>query len=221
MTTSFEQYKATIKNYFSFLKKTERLDELYNKAIFLPEQKGYLIPVCELHTQDQHVIEKLAAWRQKNAQFFPSQFPVTLEGTATWLRKGVLDVEDRILFLVIDPVGQMVGHLGYANGFMENGLLEIDNVVRGEKDFCPGIMHTAMQELISWAEEFIAPEQIFLRVFADNERAINFYKKLHFVGDTLLPLHKHIEGHAVFYRPAAHTETIDQHFLRLHYQPKP
>lgn len=221
MQRSFENYKKALINYFSFLKNTHRLDDLHTKYILLENNAGYLVPVCELHATDNALIKKLALWRETNAHFFPSQFPVTLEGTATWLRKGVLDVQDRLLFLVVDPHGQMVGHLGYANGLNEFCELEVDNVVRGEKEGNPGIMLAAMKRLIDWAEEFISPNNIFLRVLSDNAHAIDFYKKLNFVEGDFIPLHKHQEGNAVFYRDlTCPEESIDKYFLRMQYAPE-
>ncbi len=220
MHNSISSYKHSINNYFSFLKETTRLDDLHTKSILLPNDAGYLLPVCELHATDKNLISKFANWRKENGQFFPSQFPVTDEGTTTWLRKSVLDVKDRILFLVLDNHGEVVGHLGFANGLNDQGELEVDNVVRGVKQSHAGIMHLAMQKLIDWAEEFIAPEKIFLRVFSDNQHAINFYKKLSFKEDGLIPLAKHVEGEAVFYRATTSAdEKVAQHFLRMVYAP--
>ncbi|HSW70213.1 MAG TPA: GNAT family N-acetyltransferase [Gammaproteobacteria bacterium] len=215
-----ETYKHSIKNYYSFLKSTTRLDDLYTKSIPLENQAGYLLPISALHVDDAELIEKLAAWRKMHTTSFPSQFPVTLEGTATWLQKNLLDVEDRILFLVVNAHGQALGHLGFANGLNDQAELEIDNVLRGVHDQDPGIMSLAMKKLIEWAEEFIAPERIILRVFNDNLHAVAFYKKLGFVEDTLIPLKKHIEGEAIFYRESKDNQ-VDKHFLRMRYVTMP
>src|SRR5438045_1358828 len=105
MQNSIDNYKKAIRNYFSFLKNTDRLDDLHTKSIALKDNMGFLIPVCKLHATDEKLIKKFAEWRQLNTRYFPSQFTVTLEGTSNWLRKGVLEVEDRILFLVVDKHG--------------------------------------------------------------------------------------------------------------------
>lgn len=220
MPNSTNNYKQAIRNYFSFLKNTKRLDDLHTKSIPLPNNMGYLVPLCELHATDKNLITKLAAWRNENSQFFPSQFPVSLDGTTSWLRNNVLNIEDRMLFLIVDQHGHPVGHLGFANGFNQQCALEVDNVVRGVTNSNFGIMHMAMEKLLDWAEEFIAPQQIYLRVLSDNHHAIRFYKKLGFTEEELIPLYKHQEGEAVFYRPEKNDKkTPDKHFLRMRYSP--
>jgi hypothetical protein len=49
-------------------------------------------------------IAALARWRAANEFAYPTRF----EGTATWLRDRVLNVPDRIMFLVHDPAGRVV-----------------------------------------------------------------------------------------------------------------
>src|SRR3954447_17132567 len=118
-------YQAAVRKHFPFLKSTSALDDLFAKSIPLADGAGYLLPVCELHTGDQALISLFSQWRSDNAFAFPSQFPVTDAGTASWLRSKLLDVEDRLLFLVVDRQGRPVGHLGYANCLNERGEMEI------------------------------------------------------------------------------------------------
>ncbi len=221
MDRSIETYKQAVRKNFSFLKQTTRLDDLFAKSIPLGGEGGFLLPVCELHTTDDTLIVQLAEWRAANAFAYPSQFPVTMSGTASWLRSKLLDVEDRLLFLVLDKQGRAVGNLGYANSINDQGEMEIDNVVRGVKGAQPGIMSQAMAAALNWAEEVIGPRRIFLRVFSDNDHAINFYRMLGFQDDTLLPLRKHVEGDAVYYRPVSedYRGQPDKCFLRMVYVP--
>ena len=221
-TRATETYKQGVRKNFSFLKQTVQLDDLFAKSIPLADNMGFLLPVCELHTTDTALIEQLAQWRAENAFAYPSQFPVTISGTVSWLRSRLLDVEDRLLFLVLDKHGHAVGHLGYASSINDHGEMEIDNVVRGNKSAQPGIMALAMEAVLNWAEEMIGPQQIFLRVFSDNAHAIEFYRKLGFRDDALLPLRKHVEGDAVYYRPLPTDDYSqpDKQFLRMVYAPQ-
>lgn len=219
---SVDAFKEAVRKNFSFLKQTTQLDDLWSKCIPLKGGAGFLLPVCELHTSDSDLIAKFSKWRAENASSFPSQFPVTLEGTKTWLRSHLMDVEDRMLFLVMDKFGKAIGHLGYANSINEQGEMEIDNVVRGKKDAQPGIMGLALEALLNWAEELIGPKQIFLRVFSENEHAINYYRRLGFRDDELLPLRKLTEGEATYYRPVVQGDNAhpDKYFLRMVFEPQ-
>ena len=219
---SLSVYQKAVRNNFSFLKQTTSLDDLWAKSIPLKDGAGYLLPVCELHAADEGLIAAFAAWRAGNTEAFPSQFKVTAEGTAAWLRSRLLEVEDRLLFLVTDPFGKAVGHLGYANSLNERGEMEIDNVVRGVPGARPGIMTIAMQAALDWAEEMIGPRRIILRVFSDNPRAIAFYRNLGFQDGELLPLRKIEEGDSILFRPVAAEDKNppDRHFMKMVYAPR-
>lgn len=218
---SIETYKKAVRENFSFLKQTTRLDDLFAKSIHLADGKGFLVPVCELHATDDRLIAKLAQWREENAFAYPTQFPVTIAGTMSWLRSKLLDVEDRLLFLVLDRHGNSIGHIGFSNAINDEKEAEIDNVVRGVKDVQPGIMSSAMKAVLNWAEETIGPSVIYLRVLNDIPHAIRFYHKLGFKDEQLVPLRHHKEGKRVEYRPLTEDDHKgpDKHFLRMVYAP--
>jgi perosamine synthetase len=195
----------------AFLKSTDSLSQLHARSIALPSG-GALLPVCELHTDDGPLISDLARWRA-SAQFaFPTRFPVSTEGTRRWLRAGLLDVADRVLFLVCDRHGHAVGHLGFAAAGAADGSMEIDNVVRGERAVSPGLMGEALDALIAWADELFAPERILLHVFEDNGHAIGFYRRHGFVDAGRVPLVRTVDGEREVFIPAG-GEQSDAAFL--------
>lgn len=216
-----EVYLRAVESTFAFLKATACFDELLARSIPLDAGRGFLLPVCELHASDEPLIADLAAWREAHQDAFPTRFPVTLDGTASWLRTGLLDVPDRMLFIVVDAHGYRVGHVGLAGALNDARHVEIDNVVRGVANVCPGIMSHALQALLGWTEEHLAPASTSLRVFRDNAHAIAFYRRLGFVDDELLPLRRRESGTSVAYEPlqAADRAEPDAFFLRMAYQP--
>ena len=211
-------FARAVRKELAFLKGTRALADLHARGIVLPDDQGLLVPVCELHADDAQLIATLGRWREAAADAFPTRFPVSEEGTARWLRAGVLDVEDRILFLVLDRHGRPVGHLGFAGGLAGDGELEVDNVVRGE-DGQPGLMSAALAALLEWAHHVLAPREVHLRVFADNARAVGFYERLGFRRDSLLDL-VHTEGPdgRVAYVPAGDAPA-ERRFLRMVHAP--
>jgi perosamine synthetase len=215
-------YRRAVLSAFVFLKRTEKYDDLLAKSIPLKSGRGHLIPVCEIHDGDATLIAKFARWREENASAFPSRFPVTEAGTASWLRSKLLDVDDRLLFLVLDRRGYPVGHMGFANADNDAMAMEIDNVVRGEGS-SPGIMSEAMHGLLDWAEEMFRPRQIFLRVLSDNDHAIAFYQKLGFRAGDLIPLRRHDVTDGMYLTPVEDGDEslADAHFLRMTYEPEP
>lgn len=215
-------YRSAVKRNFAVLKQTSALDELMAKSLPLPQSGGWLAPVCRLHSSDASLIHTLSAWRRDNAFAYPSQFDVTDERTLSWLNDRLLAVEDRLLFLVLDTHGKPVGHMGFANGYTGVLSLEADNIVRGEKQGNPGIMTEGMRVMLDWAEEKLGPSEIFLRVFADNDHAIGFYRNLGFVDGELQPLRRAENGGAISYSPVGPGDSAppDKSFLRMVYKPQ-
>jgi RimJ/RimL family protein N-acetyltransferase len=186
-------------------------------SIPLADGAGRLIPVTEAHDGDVALIATIADWRACNAFAFPTQFTVTLDGTARWLRLGLLDVPDRLLYLVQASDGTLIGHLGFANCAAAPGVMEIDNVVRGVKAGAPGIMAAAMHALTRWAAHEFSPREIFLRVFSDNRHAVRFYERCGYRHDTMLPLRRTSTENAISYAPPAAGDTAapDTYFARM------
>jgi perosamine synthetase len=205
MTTDAERTRAVrrdaVLREIAFLKSTDTLAQVHARSIGLPSG-GVLLPVCELHADDESLISDLARWRAAAQFAFPTRFPVSTEGTRRWLRRGLLDVADRVLFLVCDRHGHVVGHLGFAVAAADDGSMEIDNVVRGQRAVAPGLMGEALDALIAWAEELFAPERILLRVFEDNGHAIGFYRRHGFRDAGRVPLTRMVDGDRETFVPA-------------------
>jgi polyisoprenyl-phosphate glycosyltransferase len=218
LTNKNSEYRQRVITAFHSMKVYTSYPEAINNSVSLPDKKGLLVPVCKLHADDEILIEKLAAWRAENSFAYPTQFKVTTEGTKKWLRERVLDTEDRILFLVVDQKGYVVGHIGLANALNDNEDIEVDNVLRGEKNLQFGIMTLAMHALIQWVIDVIQPKRIFLRVFSDNTRAISFYHRIGFADEFLQPLTLVQSQDSVSYLPAPEgTKAVEKYFLHMTY----
>ncbi|AXK39028.1 bifunctional GNAT family N-acetyltransferase/PLP-dependent aspartate aminotransferase family protein [Crenobacter cavernae] len=211
-------YKTAVTESFNFLKNAKNIQEAYLRAIPLSD-KGFLLPVCAAHKNDLALIRKLTAWRNENVHVYPTQFVATEESTRAWLDSRLLAVEDRMLFLVTDAQGKTLGHIGFNGCHNEEMLFEIDNVVRGVGAEAKGIFSTAINALIEWARKTINVEGFYLRVMADNEHAIDFYKNNSFAEEQRIPLVKEQNGEFVSYREAKQGETSQQEFVRMAFKP--
>ncbi|MBE0683420.1 MAG: GNAT family N-acetyltransferase [Anaerolineales bacterium] len=212
------QYQQRVEQVFSSVKSCATYAEAFKQSISLPNDAGYLLPVCEVHATDDILITKLAKWRDENSFAYPTRFPVTFDGTKKWLRAHLLDVKDRILFLVLDRRGNALGHVGLANAINETAEVEIDNILRGEKQSEPGILSLAMQALLKWTQETLRPKRIFLHVFNDNQHAIAFYHRLGFSDEKLLPLKRIESGDNVNYvSDDGQNQPADSYFLQMTY----
>lgn len=188
-TEILAHYQAAIIKEFAAQKQINQFDDLVAHSIRLEDHRGYLISVSELHSDDVDMITLLAKWRSE-ATTFHDGFKVTFDSTKNWLRKLLLDIPDRILFLVLDRHGKPIGHLGFANALNDQGVMEVDNVIRGVHGAEPGLMSFGIQALLRWATQTISPQGFYLKTLEDNFHAIDFYIKLGFKVSGKLPLRR-------------------------------
>lgn len=212
---SLDVYKKSVKENFLFLKAATNVQELYLRAIALKGEQGFLIPVAQVHLRDDALLQRLTEWRNRFVHVYPTQFLASLESTRAWLRDRLLAVEDRMLFLVVDKQGAVVGHMGFNSCFNDEAKMELDNIVRGVDGVEKGIMANALLTLTEWARKTINVEGFFLRVFAGNAKAIDFYRSLGFVVDETIPLTKVEQEGLVSYVACENGGKPDASFLRM------
>jgi len=170
------------KRLFNFLKQGSTLETLATRAIpfghsGLEGWRGYrLVPVTWSDIRKQQTAEYL--YQLRHGANFPGDSGITVSGTATWMREHVLNIQDRILFIVVDPNGMNVGHLGL--WFRDEFTLELDNVVKDSRNSVKGIMSEATRALGRWVNEFIGVEDLSLRVNPKDLHAVLFYENLGF-----------------------------------------
>ncbi len=148
---------------------------------------GTLRAITAQDVENDGLVAALSAWREKHSWWFPAQFKVTREGTKSWLRKGVIENKDRILFLLQDESGKMIGHMGFYRFDFANRSCEADNIVRGEEGH-PGIMTAAMRTLLAWGMQNLKLGAFSLQTYEDNEKAIALYERCGFSRAERIPM---------------------------------
>jgi transketolase len=177
------------------------------------KQVASLRVITKKMLEDDKVIGLLAKWRSENQDAFPSQFTVTKEGTKKWSKSQLLDLPDRILFLLETNEGKPFAHMGLFRFDYKSKTCEIDNIVRGE-NVLSGIMTDALQTLITWTFVNLKISTLTLHVFSDNERAIRLYKRCGFIESHKIPLKKISEpGIIKFVEITGTKETPDRYYL--------
>jgi perosamine synthetase len=222
MNRQNQTYRQAVERNFAFLKGTAELHDLWAKAIPLQENAGYLLPICELHRSDSQLINTLARWREENAHVYPTRFPVTIEGTESWLKDRLLDVPDRILFLIVDKTGYPIGHVGFASALNDQGLMELDNLLRGSLRGHREIVRFAIEALLDWAQNTIAPNGFYLRVLGSLKNVIKLNQRNGFVETERIPLRKKVSGEVMSLVPLESGDTCepDDVFIRMEYRPE-
>ena len=217
MNKALSVYKQALVTNFLFLKSAKNIQEAFLRAIPI-DNKGFLIPVCEAHQDDLDLLQKLTVWRNTNVGVYPSQFIANLESTKSWLRDRLLAVPDRILFLITNNHGLVIGHIGFNGCLNDDFLFEVDNVIRGEIESEKGIFSHAIKALTEWARKTLNVNGFFLRVMDDNPHAIAFYERNGFVEETRIPLAKVEKNGQINYRELKPGESKAKDFVRMSYQ---
>lgn len=176
---------------------------------------GYLESIKSNSKEDNELIGLLAKWRDKNQFAFPTQFKVTKEGTRNWLYNNILRNNAKILFMVKSINGDHVGHMGLATFDFDNRSCEIDNIVKGDQLAQKGLMTHALRSMVNWAFKNLELDDIYARVFSDNEPAIRLYKRIGFTEDSFIPLVKYESNDRVEFIETINENDADGKFLKM------
>jgi perosamine synthetase len=219
---SFAEYARNLRETLARLKSASRWHEAVANAIPLGGDLGYLMPACELHATDTRLIETLTRWRGEHEDVFPTRFPVSTERTAAWLREQVLDVDDRILFLVHDRYGRVVGHMGLAHMLNDERTIKPDNIVRGVSGIPPSLMIAAFVTELRWGATTLRPSVFRAVVLRENRGTITLGERIGFVEVGTIPLRRHEEDDHVILRPVADddVEPPDDEWIVLDLDPQ-
>ncbi len=177
-----------------------------------------LDPVTWGDVDDADSIRLLSQWRAAAQNSFPAIFPVSQEGTRRWLAEQVLEIPDRLLFWVKSPSGAKIGHAGiFRIDFAERNL-ELDNVVRGVPRIMRGAMYSSVQAILSWVFTTLGMNDVFLRVFSDNGRAIQLYEHCGFRETMRMPLRREQEGDVIRWREVdgGYRKPVERYFVTMH-----
>ena len=178
-----------------------------------------LVAVSRDHIGDDALVERLAAWRRRHADRYPTQFEVTFAGTRAWLRDRVVDAPSRVLLLLV-PAGEeaAAGHLGFDRGTGGGDSIEIINLVRGDRErLADGAMPRCVEAAVGWAADELGVTTVWGRPFSDNRPAIRCLEAAGFAAGELLPLRRRAGTGRVEYRPLEPGDTApgDRHWLRM------
>lgn len=174
---SFDSRREAIE-LFRFLKAAHTPVQLSSSAIdfSVASQQFYLIPVTEAHKASKETVQKLTELRISAG--FPSDRSISVDSTANWISTSLLAIDEKILFLVCDNVGTVLGHLGV--WLRPSGNFELDNVIKSPDCTTKGLFSTAVKAIGNWLYSNFLVEEVFVRVDESLMHAISFYRSLGF-----------------------------------------
>jgi RimJ/RimL family protein N-acetyltransferase len=176
--------------------KTEYAGDPSRWSISATIRAGQSITLRPLQAAGQQIseedIERLTEWRNRNSQYFLTDFTTTHERTRNWAISMAGPDLSRILFLLDTVDGVTFGHVGLCNIDEGKSYCELDNIVRGNGG-PKGAMAAAVEALSRWTTETMRLQHLWVRVIADNP-AVSFYERLGFQFVKDVPLVRHPDG---------------------------
>jgi ribosomal protein S18 acetylase RimI-like enzyme len=123
----------------------------------------------------------------------PDEFNITVEQERTWIEST--QKQPNSLILIAEYQGEVVGFLDFHGGhkrrIAHTGSFSIS--VQGDYRGC-GVGRSLIQTLVKWASDHTQIEKICLEVFASNYAAIELYRSMEFVQESLLKNHIKLES---------------------------
>lgn len=214
-------FQSNIEKIFRILKHGKKTSVPSRMEAILPNgEKLEIYAITKNLLDEDLVIKLLAKWRDKANVWFPTQFKVTLEGTKKWAREQLIDKKDRILFFLrVEREKEPFGHIGLYRFDYGKRSCEIDNVIRGENsENSKGGTTTGLQILIDWTFKYLSIDNLYLKVFSDNAKAIKLYERLGFSEVNRVPLFKSVNNGVVSWvEDDSKKEGTDRYFVTMRY----
>ena len=176
-------------------------EESSGRRIAILDDGRRLIGSLKLITQsmvlETNIVELLTLWRNTHRRFFMTQFEATPTRTRQWLSEIVLEDRSRLMFMIADPSGESVGHVGVKR--LDEPVIELDNMIRGRSGGGGQLMYWAEVALLNWLFAEREAKAVCLHVFTNNWIPIGIHQSIGFkIVDTYPLVRKEIDGETYY-----------------------
>ena len=112
-------------------------------------------------------VKLLSKWRDTHSNAFFDKFKVTEERTKMWIHRQILDLPDRVLFMIILN-GQKVAHMGIDSYDEHDNSAKLSNFLRGVREGYPYLMLKGEIALSKLMFELLKLSKIKVCMWSDN-----------------------------------------------------
>ena len=171
-----------------------KLDEIKQKKNFSINIffKSYTISLKLVDTSDE-TIELLYNLRKMYRDMFATDFEMTQEKTRNWIKKIILESQDRILFLILVD-NKKIGCIGHGGYNEKENSSQLDNMMKDPSCNISGIMTMVEKVYLKWMFEFFELSKITGYLFSDNEKMMRVHLECGWKLIDKVPIKKKIEN---------------------------
>ena len=119
-------------------------------------------------------VKLLSKWRDTHSNAFFDKFKVTEERTKMWIHRQILDLPDRVLFMIILN-GQKVAHMGIDSYDEHDNSAKLSNILRGVREDYPGLMLKGEIALSKLMFEHLKLSKVKVSMWSDNYKSVNLH----------------------------------------------
>jgi RimJ/RimL family protein N-acetyltransferase len=160
-------------------KNNEKDETRLRLPIFIPNGEFVGMMYCvDKGMMSDELIRDMTKWRQENMQWFLTQFIATEPRTKSWMENDFLPDPTRILFIMKDAYGNLIGQYGLRN--MSSELGEIDIIIRGNKGGVKGFIHYSEIAILAWMFGKNGQSKSNLFVFSHNDPTVKLHTSTSF-----------------------------------------
>jgi len=154
--------------------------------------KSYTISLKLVDTSDE-TIELLYNLRKMYRDMFATDFEMTPEKTRNWIKKLILESQDRILFLILVD-NKKIGCIGHGGYNEKENSSQLDNMMKDPSCNISGIMTIVEKVYLKWMFEFFELSKITGYLFSDNEKMMRVHLECGWKLIDKVPIKKKIEN---------------------------
>ncbi len=145
--------------------------------------------ILRLVDESDETVILLTKWREMYRNNFGTDFSISEKKTREWLRKGVLENPDKIVF-VIYVENRKIGIISTAEYDEKTNSAILDTMMKDPTYKLPGLMTTIEKVYLKWMFDELNLSKITGFLFSDNKKMMDIHQKCGWAIIDIVPIQK-------------------------------
>jgi RimJ/RimL family protein N-acetyltransferase len=145
--------------------------------------------ILRLVDESDETVILLTKWREMYRNNFGTDFSISEKKTREWLRKGVLENPDKIVF-VIYVENRKIGIISTAEYDEKTNSAILDTMMKDPTYKLPGLMTTIEKVYLKWMFDELNLSKITGFLFSDNKKMMGIHQKCGWAIIDIVPIQK-------------------------------